>query len=222
MFLLQYLIKSTIAFKTVNFNLTTSDNIRLGAWLVLSDEFYQAQTTSAPPTAQFTEAQIDQALSSHPTVIFLHGNAATRAVSFRVSSYSSITSRLGANVLAIDYRGFADSEGIPSPEGLARDARAAWDWLNERGASAEDVVLMGHSLGTGVASMLAAELAVEGMHLAPSTQDLIYLLNLLGVTPRGLVLVAPFTSISELLETYALAGLIPVLRPMRTFPWALS
>ena len=33
------------------------------------------------------------------------------------------------NVLAIDYRGFGNSEGSPTEDGLALDARAAWDYL---------------------------------------------------------------------------------------------
>jgi abhydrolase domain-containing protein 12 len=65
-------------------------------------------------------------------------------------------------VLAIDYRGFADSTGTPSKEGLVVDARAALDWVVERGAKAEEVLIVGLSLGTGVVSALGAELAREG------------------------------------------------------------
>jgi len=75
-----------------------------------------------------------------------------------------ITARLGVNVLAIDYRGFGDSEGVPSQVGLVKDARAGWDWLtSEMGAAGGDVVFLGQSLGTGVASQLAVELAAESM-----------------------------------------------------------
>jgi len=68
---------------------------------------------------------------------------------------------LAANVLAIDYRGFADSTGSPSEEGLTRDARAAWDWLVNNGAEQEDILIVGHSLGTGVAMQLGAELSLD-------------------------------------------------------------
>lgn len=73
------------------------------------------------------------------------------------------TSRLGANVLAIDYRGFADSTGKPSEVGLVRDARAAFDWLVAQGKRAEDILIVGHSLGTGVSGQLGAELARDGV-----------------------------------------------------------
>lgn len=53
-----------------------------------------------------------------------------------------------------------------------RDARAAWDWLIEHGTREEDILIMGHSLGTGVASQLGAQFGVE------------------GISPRGIVLLS--------------------------------
>lgn len=111
-----------------------------------------------PPSPAFVNAS----LASRPTILFFHGNAATRAMPFRVQFCKTYARAFGANVLAIDYRGFGDSEGTPSEEGLIRDARAAWDWVSERGARAEDVALVGLSLGTGVVSGLAAQLSREG------------------------------------------------------------
>ena len=86
-------------------------------------------------------------------------------MSFRIASYTSYTTRLGANVLALDYRGFADSEGTPTEEGLRQDARAAWQWLIDQGADPDDIVLVGQSLGTAVATNLAQDLAAESMFL---------------------------------------------------------
>lgn len=82
----------------------------------------------------------------------------------RSTTYTSDDS----NVLAVDYRGFADSTGDPSQEGLAIDARTAWDWIAARvekagaGPADKQIVIAGHSLGTGVSSALAAQLADEG------------------------------------------------------------
>lgn len=44
------------------------------------------------------------------------------------------------NVITIDYRGFGNSEGTPSEEGLRMDARATWDWLRQRGGNNTMVV----------------------------------------------------------------------------------
>jgi pimeloyl-ACP methyl ester carboxylesterase len=89
-------------------------------------------------------------VKKYPTILFLHGNGATRAFGYRVQHYKALSSRLSANVLAIDYRGFADSSGYPSEAGLTIDARSAFDWLMSQGAKSDDILIVGLSLGTGV------------------------------------------------------------------------
>jgi alpha/beta superfamily hydrolase len=66
-------------------------------------------------------------------------------------------------VLVIDYRGFGDSSGTPSEDGLVTDAKAAFDWLISNGKKAEDILIMGHSLGTGVSGQLGAQFNKEGI-----------------------------------------------------------
>ncbi|KAH9172620.1 hypothetical protein EDB89DRAFT_2069517 [Lactarius sanguifluus] len=59
----------------------------------------------------------------------------------RVQQYLAFAARLRANVLAPDYRGFADSAGTPSEAGVVLDTHAAWDWLRaalEEEADARD------------------------------------------------------------------------------------
>ncbi|TFK52363.1 alpha/beta-hydrolase [Heliocybe sulcata] len=185
--------------KALNVKFSTSDNETIGAWFVLCDSYYHSIASPVDPVALSTE-HVRSSLQSHPTIIFLHGNAATRAVQFRVQHYSSFSSRLGANVLVIDYRGFADSTGNPSEAGLVRDTRAAWDWLRERGAKGEDVLVVGHSLGTGVATRFVKELE-DG-----------------GEKPRGMVLLAPFRSIRAVLDTYLILGFFPLIKPLRNIP----
>lgn len=166
-----------VANKTLNIRIPTQDGETLGAWFILSDHYYHE--LSAPPTREsLPTMHIPIAVQKCPTILFFHGNAATRAFSARVQHYTAFSSRLGANVLAIDYRGFADSTGTPSEEGLIRDARAAWDWLMRKGVDPDEVLIVGHSLGTGVSAGLAKELARD------------------GIAPRGLVLLSVSRSIS--------------------------
>lgn len=88
-------------------------------------------------------------------LLFFHGNAGN--VSHCLDLYG-IFHRLGLSTLAIDYRGFGQSEGTPTERGTYLDARAAWDFLvNERGVPPSEIVVFGHSLGASVAAWLAKE-----------------------------------------------------------------
>lgn len=184
----------------MNLKITTPDNHTLGAWFMLSDAYYHSLSFPPPPLAAGTH--LADALRARPTMLFLHGNAATRAAYGRVQYYTGFTSRLQTNVLAIDYRGYGDSPGSPTPRGLATDARAAFDWLVANGAKPEDVLIVGHSLGTAVASSLAVSLSEERTRF------------------RGLVLMAPFTSMHSLVDTYSVFGLFPVMLPLTMVPRA--
>jgi abhydrolase domain-containing protein 12 len=188
--------------KTANIKIQTADNHTLGAWFILSDTIYHNLSFPPPPSA--AELHISEAVAQRPTVLFFHGNAATRALSMRVRLYSGFTSRLNANVLAIDYRGFGDSPGTPTEDGLSLDARAAWDWLIAQGASPQDILIVGHSLGTAVASRLSVGLSDDGVKF------------------KGTVLMSPFSSLYTLVDTYNIFGVFPVMLPINMIPRAAN
>ncbi len=72
----------------------------------------------------------------------------------------------GASVLVFDYRGYGRSEGTPNEAGILADARAARAWLAGRaGIQADQVVLLGESLGGGVQVDLAASDGARGLIL---------------------------------------------------------
>ncbi|KAH9829700.1 Alpha/Beta hydrolase protein [Rhodofomes roseus] len=185
--------------KTLDLKVHTSDNVTLGAWFMLADSYYQTLRTSTPePLSQPSLETVEDAIKSRPTILYFHGSAGSRCTTWRIQHYIAWTARLGANIFAIDYRGFGNSQGSPYEEGIKLDSYAAWDWLVEHGAKPEEVLVLGHSLGTGVTGKLASRLARE------------------GVKPRGVVLLAPFSSMSTLLETYELWG-FPLLQPLQSF-----
>lgn len=141
---------------------------------------------------------------SHNSIVYHHGNAASRAAPNRLR-VARLMSAENVNFLIYDYRGFADSTGKPSEEGLLIDARTAWNYLNlEKKVSSDKISIMGQSLGTGVSVSLTASLATE------------------NIIPRSVILVAPFTSIPHLLEDFKLFSFIPILSPFKTIPGAIK
>ncbi|KAH9172624.1 Alpha/Beta hydrolase protein [Lactarius sanguifluus] len=224
-------------FKTHNVHIHTADNETLGAWFTFADPFYATHKThllgpsggpasnlSSPSPLASRDDLIRAALRAHPTILFLHGTTGTRAMRIRVQHYLAFAARLRANVLAPDYRGFADSTGTPSEAGVVLDARAAWDWLRVRGAAPASVLVVGSSLGTGVAVQFASALEEEADAGDRKTKS--------GVAgwvqpappavrerPRGVVLLSPFSKLETLLDTYYILGLVPLFAPLRTIPY---
>jgi abhydrolase domain-containing protein 12 len=213
------------AFKTRNVYLHTADET-LGAWFSFADPFHAAHKadlrqspsgSGASSSSSSPDELLRSALRAHPTVLFLHGNGNTRSLPPRVRHYQAFAARLRANVLAPDYRSFGDSTGTPSEVGLTLDARAAWDWLRESGAPPESVLVVGNSLGTGVAVQFVSALEAERGEEEDEEGA-----GAVLERPRGVVLLAPFTNVEKLLDTYYIAGIVPLLAPLRTFPFVSS
>ena len=134
--------------------LNTVDGVRIHAWLLTP--------RSAPDGVR-------------PVVLWFHGNAGN--LGMWLEEYEEVVA-LGAEVMAVDYRGFGRSEGSPNEEGVYHDADAAWEYLvKDRGVTPENVVIYGYSIGGAVAVDLAAR-----------------------VQPGGLILQSTFTSIPEFMR----------------------
>jgi fermentation-respiration switch protein FrsA (DUF1100 family) len=95
-----------------------------------------------------------------PSVLFFLGNADY------VGNYGFFAEALaarGIGLLAVSYRGYAGSTGSPSEDGLLTDGLAAFDWLSGQGDGG--IVLLGQSLGSGVAVNTAAQRPAAGVIL---------------------------------------------------------
>ena len=93
--------------------------------------------------------------SPRAVVLYCHGNAGN--VAEWADAGRVLHDRVGLALLIFDYRGYGRSEGKPSEAGVVADARAARAWLAQRTGLPEGrIVLMGRSLGGGVAVHLAA------------------------------------------------------------------
>jgi len=91
-------------------------------------------------------------------ILYLHGNAETRAQYHRRALYK-VFQDMGYHVLAIDYRGYGDSsKRTPSQTSMVEDGQAAFDWIQKHSHPSSIIFIWGHSLGTGVTSKLAHDL----------------------------------------------------------------
>ena len=142
-------------------------------------------------------------------VIYLHGASGTLGSSWRPPSYRAMSA--GAldrrHTVAIDYRGFGSSTGVPSEDGLLIDALTLADWaMKMAGIAPSRIVLFRQSIGTAVAVSLAH-------HLASRPEPALF---------SGMVLVAPFADVELLAATYRLAGTVPLLSPVARIPRLLT
>lgn len=103
-------------------------------------------------------------------ILICHGNGGN--LSHRGRMMADLTNATGLPVLIFDYPGYGKSTGKPSEGGCYDAGTAAVKWLFDKGIPTANVVLVGESLGGGVATELATKL-----------------------TPRALVLVKMFTSL---------------------------
>lgn len=90
-----------------------------------------------------------------PVIIFCHGNAGN--ISHRVQNSVLLVQR-GISVFIFDYRGFGNSGGKITEEGLYLDALGAYDYLTgEMKVPVSRIVPFGRSMGGPVAVHLAAK-----------------------------------------------------------------
>jgi len=129
--------------------LYTADGLELGAWFVPSDSSHDRRMA----------------------VLVAPGNGGNRVGR---ADLARELSRRGFAVLLMDYRGYGGNPGSPSEEGLASDALAGAELLEELGYPPERTIYFGESLGTGVVAALQARRP-----------------------PAGLVLRSPFTELAD-------------------------
>ncbi|KAL6047335.1 hypothetical protein STEG23_024244, partial [Scotinomys teguina] len=145
--------ESTIA-HTMNFFLRSEPGVRLGIWHTVPS--CREEDAKGKGRCWYEDALHD----GNPIIVYLHGSAQHRAASHRVK-LAKVLSDGGFHVLSVDYRGFGDSTGMPTEEGLTTDTICVYEWTKAR-SGRTPVCLWGHSLGTGVATNAARVLEAKG------------------------------------------------------------
>ncbi|MDR9366427.1 MAG: alpha/beta fold hydrolase [Balneolaceae bacterium] len=101
--------------------------------------------------------------STEYIVVLSHGNAGN--ISNRID-IAKFLQEAGVSVLIYDYRGYGQSSGNPSEEGLYRDIEAVVNFLKmDKGYSEQQMIMYGRSMGGAVASFAATRFNVGGLVL---------------------------------------------------------
>ncbi len=152
-------------------------------WALQSRFLYPAPQNVAPLTPDYQEVTLEtddglklwafyrEAAEGLPTLIYFHGNGGTLSGA-QISNRPLVAGGLG--VLLVEYRGYGGNPGTPDEQGFYLDGEAGIEWLVEQGIAATDLIVVGNSIGGGV----AVEMAVRH-------------------EPAGLILIAPFTSLPD-------------------------
>jgi alpha-beta hydrolase superfamily lysophospholipase len=121
-----------------------------------------------------------KAIAPKGLILYCHGNADN------IDRWGKIAERLvplGYDVIVYDYRSFGKSTGKKSEETLFSDAQMVYDFAKTK-YSDNQIITYGRSLGTGIATYLAAH-----------------------NEPKKLILETPYFSMLEMSERYS--GLLP-------------
>ena len=144
----------------------------------------------ATPDGETLHALFSKGEAGKPSVLFFLGNAD------RVGNYGFLAQALasrGIGLLAISYRGYPGSTGSPSEDGLLTDGLAAFDWLSARAAG--EIIVLGQSLGTGVAVNTAAHRPAAGVILVSAYLSVLSLAQThYPLLPVALLIKDPFRS----------------------------
>ena len=175
--------------------------------------YFPSTMTPGPPATGVTEVQYrtDDGLdlsgwyapssACRATIVYFQGNAGHYGD--RLPKVGFLLNE-GYGVLLVGYRGYGGNAGRPSETGLYADGRAAIAWLTAQVDPAERIVLYGESLGSGVASMMAAENDVSAVVLeAPFTSVTDVARTRFPIFPVDLLLRDRFDSLSRIADVDA-------------------
>ncbi|MFM8911623.1 MAG: alpha/beta hydrolase [Flammeovirgaceae bacterium] len=126
-----------------------------GSYQFAFDHPFEEHFISTPDGHQINLILFKTSQKPKGLILYFHGN---RDNLQRWGNYATDFTKYGYEVLMMDYRGYGKSTGKPNEQVLYADAKLVWQWTkNTLATSPSPLVVYGRSLGTAVASQLAAE-----------------------------------------------------------------
>jgi hypothetical protein len=133
--------------------------------------------------------------AERPVVLYFHGNAEAAAHNLLLAE--SLRAR-GLGVFLAEYRGYGGLAGSPSEKGLYADGEAALAELGRLGVLPSRVVLVGRSLGSGVAVELATRRRVAAVVLVSAYTSIVDMGRTVAGPIASLVIRDRFDSLSKI------------------------
>lgn len=96
------------------------------------------------------------------TILFFHGNADSALTG--VGLLAPLVAD-GHGAMLVEFRGYCGNPGTPYEQGLYRDGEAAAGWLRNQGVKPAQQIIVGYSLGTGIAAKIATDAKPAGLVL---------------------------------------------------------
>ncbi|CCA68369.1 hypothetical protein PIIN_02235 [Serendipita indica DSM 11827] len=106
--------------------LDTEDGVKLKSFLLMQRRHLPGEESG--DSEDVDTAEEDRRFAGNrPTIIMLHGNAGN--IGHRVPLARIFFSKMRCNVILVSYRGYGQSEGTPSEEGLKIDSQTVLDFI---------------------------------------------------------------------------------------------
>ncbi|HFG2029517.1 TPA: MARTX multifunctional-autoprocessing repeats-in-toxin holotoxin RtxA [Vibrio cholerae] len=125
--------------------------------------------------------------TSGKVALFLHGSGSSAEE--QASAIRNHYQKQGIDMLAVNLRGYGESDGGPSEKGLYQDARTMFNYLvNDKGIDPSHIIIHGYSMGGPIAADLARYAAQNGQ------------------TVSGLLLDRPMPSMTKAITAHEVAN----------------
>lgn len=167
-----------VPFENVEF--TAKDGVKLFGWFIPA----KGEGKSVPPT-----------------ILWFHGNGGN--LSNRVTNIALLHHYVRSNIFIFDYRGYGQSEGAPSEQGIYCDGEAAVQYLLARtDVDSERMVYFGRSLGASVALQVAIRQSPAGIILESPFTSIVAMARKLYGFPLGRILLTKYDNESMIRQIH--------------------